>query len=133
MASDFQVFPEKYGNPNERSVEKPEGTSVSFGMSIQGLTEQQRETLGVKQPGVKVYEVEPASFAEDIGLLANDVITAINQQPVATTDDVKRIQNTLKPGDAVAFRVLRGGGQQRGGGQWTTLYLAGTLPHTAQK
>ena len=122
-----QVFPDKYGSPSERSDAKQEGTAVSFGMSIQGLTEQQRETSGLKQGGVKVYEVEAASFAEDIGLQADDVITAINQQPVTSTDDVKRIQGAMKPGDAVAFRVMRRAGQR---GSWNTLYLAGTLPHT---
>ena len=44
-------------------------------------------------------------------------------------DDVKRIQSTLKPGDAVAFRVLRGG---RGQQDWQAVFLARTLPASAQ-
>jgi hypothetical protein len=38
---------------------------------------------------------------------------------------VKRIQTTLKPGEAVAFRVLR---KDRTG--YTPTFLAGTLPTT---
>jgi hypothetical protein len=44
-------------------------------------------------------------------------------------DDVKRIQSTLKPGDAVAFRVLR---KARGAQDWQPVFLAGTLPAGAQ-
>jgi hypothetical protein len=44
---------------------------------------------------------------------------------VRTTDDVKRIQQTLKPGDAVAFKILR----QSGRTEWSPLFLAGTLPN----
>jgi S1-C subfamily serine protease len=54
-----------------------------------------------------------------------DVIVEINRQPVHTTDDVKRIQHELKPGDAVAFRILR----QSGRNEWTPQFLAGSLPN----
>ena len=57
------------------------------------------------------------------------VLTAINRQPVKSVDDVKRIQGTLKPGDAVAFRVLRSAGR---GQEWQPLFLAGTLPNNPQ-
>jgi S1-C subfamily serine protease len=53
------------------------------------------------------------------------VIVEINRQPVHTTDDVKRIQQTIKPGEAVAFRILR----QAGRGEWSPLFLAGSLPN----
>jgi serine protease Do len=82
--------------------------------------------MGLKQSGgVEISEVESNSFAEDIGLLANDVLLSINNQPVNSTDDVKRIQATLKPGDAVAFRIMR---KQGRGGDWQSSFVAGTLP-----
>jgi serine protease Do len=74
---------------------------------------------------VLISSVEENSFSEDIGLRKGDVIVAINRQPVRTTDDVKRIQHTLKPGDAVAFRILR----QAGRGEWTPQFPAGILPN----
>jgi len=124
-----QIFPERFGNPNERESVKPEGTAVSFGMSIVNLSPAWRDNNGLKQNGVRVTEVEPNSFADDIGLLANDVITEVNHQPVTSTDDVKRVQTTLKPGDAVAFRVMRRQQSQQGRGDWQASFLAGTLPN----
>ena len=54
-----------------------------------------------------------------------DVLLEINRQAVNSVDDVKRIQATLKPGDAVAFRVLR----QVARGEWNSIFVAGTLPN----
>ena len=102
-----------------------EGATVSFGMSIVELTAQQRTNLGLKESGgLQVVEVEPDSFAEDVGLLKDDILVSINRKPVNTTEDVKKIQATLKPGQPVAFRVLR----KARGGDWQAAYFAGTLP-----
>ena len=76
--------------------------------------------------GVLISAVEPGSFAEDINLRRGDVPVEINRQPVNTVDDVRRMQNSLKPGDAVAFRVLRQAGR---GGDWQSVFLAGVLPN----
>jgi S1-C subfamily serine protease len=80
--------------------------------------------------GVLVTRVDPASFADDIGIQPGDVITSVNREPVRSVDDLRRIQATLKPGSVVAFRVLRpaprAGG--RGGRTWNTFFPAGTLP-----
>jgi serine protease Do len=58
-----------------------------------------------------------------------DVIVSINRQPVSSVDDVKRIQASIKAGDAVAFRVMRADRRQRPV-EWVSLFLAGTLPST---
>jgi serine protease Do len=122
-----QVFPDRFGNGGGSELQKQEGTSVSFGMSIQNLTGQQRDNLGLKeQGGVQVVEIEPNSFADDIGLLRGDVVLSINHQPVNSTDDVKRVQGALKPGDAVAFRIRRRTAPNSS--NWQSLFLAGTLP-----
>jgi serine protease Do len=119
-----QIFPDRFGNGDAVKPNSEVG-ATSFGMSIKNLTEQWRQNLNLKdKTGVLVDSVEPNSFADDIGLQKNDVIASINQQPVNSTDDVMRIRGTLKPGSAVAFRVLR---QQGRSGQWVTTYLAGTL------
>jgi serine protease Do len=124
-----QIFPDRFANANESAQASPQGTAVSFGMSIQNLTDRQRETFNLKEKGgVQVVDVDANSFAEDIGLIRNDVILSINQKPVNSLEDVKRVQATLKPGDAVAFHILR-----RGNGPdatWQSQYLAGTLPAT---
>jgi S1-C subfamily serine protease len=53
---------------------------------------------------------------------------AINRQPVNSVEDVQKIQGALKPGDAVAFRVMRGLRNSRGEMQWQAVFAAGTLP-----
>jgi S1-C subfamily serine protease len=52
--------------------------------------------------------VEADSFAEEIGVQNGDVIDAINRQPVNSLDDIRKVQEKLKAGDAVAFHVVRG-------------------------
>jgi serine protease Do len=110
--------------------DKNENTSVRFGMGLRSLSDDQRKEMGLEEPGgVQVTTVEDGSFAEEIGIHEKDIIVSLNRQPVKSFEDVKRIQATLKPGSAVAFRVLRAtGGQRRGQVQWVGVYLSGTLP-----
>jgi serine protease Do len=120
-----RVYPGRFG-PAENAEPGPQAeTAVSFGMSLQALTEQRRQALGLKaQGGMEVTDVESNSLAEDIVIQPHDILVAINNKPVASMEDVRRIKATLRPGDAVAFRVLRHGSDN----SWTTLFLAGTLP-----
>jgi serine protease Do len=120
-----KVFPDRFGNGKEEEAGPAEGTQALFGIAIENLTDARRENMGIKQPGVLVGSVEQNSFAEDIDMRKGDVIVEINRQPVHSIDDVKRIQSTLKPGDAVAFRVMR----QTGRGEWSPLFRAGVLPN----
>jgi serine protease Do len=125
-----QIFPERFGGPNDEATSKRDATTMSFGMSIVNLNDRMRQTLGIKQTGgVQVTEVEANSFAEEVSLQPNDVILSINNQAVNSTEDVKRLQQTLKPGDAVAFRILR---RPNRNGEWQSSYVAGTLPNRAK-
>jgi serine protease Do len=111
--------------PEEKSSESAE---VLFGISVRNLTEADREELSYDgEDGVVVTEVEPASFADDIGLRSRDVIVAINREPVASLSDVRAVQETLKPGDDVVFKVMSRAMAGRGA-VWTARYLAGQLP-----
>jgi serine protease Do len=104
-------------------------TAVSFGLQVQNLTDAwRRQRAFTEQGGVLVTRVDGDSFGDDVGLEPNDVITAINRRPVGSVDDVKKIQATLKPGDAVAFRVMRGARTARGAMDWRAVFAAGTLP-----
>jgi serine protease Do len=113
--------------------ETPSGqdaTRAQFGISIRGLNEVERDSVStLAKTGVKVTRVEPASFADDIGMTEGDVIVSINRLPVNSVEDVKKVQSTLKAGAAVAFRILRSGPGMRGrSGEWNSLFLSGTLP-----
>ncbi len=129
-----KIFPNEFGAAPAEETDHSEGAAQArFGVSIQNLTDALRQNMGMKEKtgGVLVQSVEPGSFAEDIGLQRGDVIMSINRRPVNSTEDVKNLQNSLKTGDAVAFRVLRGGAV-RNGAEWQALYLAGTLPSANQ-
>jgi len=104
---------------------------VKFGISIRPTSEEERD-MTPDTHGIAVTRVEPGSFAEDVGLMEKDLVVGINSQQVNSVDDIRKIQATLKPGDAVAFRVVRqivGGGRAKNIQPRTaTMFLSGTLP-----
>jgi len=119
-----KVFADLLGSNEESDQPEKEGTEAKFGITIQNITPEAANRLGLGDvKGVVVTSVDNDSFAEEIGVQRGDVLTQINQQPVLKVDDVLRIQRSLKPKSDVVFLVQR---NQRG--QSATLYLAGTLP-----
>jgi serine protease Do len=102
---------------------------MKFGMSVQALRPADRQAMSFKgSTGVLIASTEPGSFADDIGLQKGDVIVELNRQAVNSPEDIRRIQNSLKPGDSVAFHVMRQAQQRAGGGDWQSLFLAGAVP-----
>ncbi len=126
-----EVFKDRLTEAKGESEEPKQGTEVMFGISVAIISQEQRKQWEFsEQGGVLVTNVEPSSFADDIGLAKGDIIVAINRRPVLSVQDVKLIQRDLKPGADVAFRVMRrlpGAGRQ-GQGQWRSVLLAGVLP-----
>ena len=108
---------------------------AKFGISIRPANDTERENAGLDKGGVVITQVQENSFADEIGLQEKDIVVSINRAPVSTFDDVKSIQQKLKAGDAVAFRVMRpspfaGRNQPRNAPpQYQGQYVAGTLPH----
>ena len=108
---------------------EPEAAQVMFGIEAAEFTAAQREEAGFEgSDGVLVSLVEPASFADDIGMFKDDVIVAINRKPVASVSDIHEIQSKLKPGDDIAVKVMRRRPARNGKFTWETAYLAGVLP-----
>jgi serine protease Do len=107
-----------------------EAQQYKFGIKLHALTDAERSSMELDaKGGLLVQSVDTDSFAEDIGLMEKDVILSINRQPVTSVDDVRRIQGTMKPGDPVAFRVMRPSAGGRGHApQWTTFFVSGALP-----
>ena len=117
--------------PEEAERGCGEATPARFGIAIQNLPQARREAIGFRESGgVLVESVQPGSFADDIGMLPNDIILSINRQAVNTVDDVRRIQTSLKPGQPVALRIMRPNGPLTRSGrppEWAAVFLAGTL------
>jgi serine protease Do len=113
---------------DQETPEQEKPAAVKFGIGISRLSEADRKKAELEaKTGVKVASVDPGSFAEDIGLQEGDIILAINRQDVGTPEDVLHIQQTLKAGQPVAFRVLRSQGQGSAR-QSIRLYVSGRLP-----
>ena len=110
---------------------KAEGTPAKFGISIRSMSPQEKEPLKLgDERGVHVTRVEENSFAAEIGIQEKDIIISVNRQPVTSLDDLRKVQGSLKPGDAVAFRVMRPipGARKGGDAAFQTFFAAGTLP-----
>src|SRR5579862_2158427 len=128
---DRPEFAELHQPPAEAEPVKPEeARQYKFGVKLHALTDSERSAMELEaKGGLVVQSVYADSFAEDVGLMEKDVILSINRQPVASVDDVRKIQGSLKAGDAVAFRVMRPTPGSRGHApQWTTFFVSGALP-----
>ncbi|MCW5978262.1 MAG: Do family serine endopeptidase [Bryobacteraceae bacterium] len=115
----------------QQQQESSEGTEAKFGMYVRNLSAKEREEMSFEgEGGVVVTRVESRSFAEEVGLRERDVIASINRKNISSVDELKSIQDQLKSGDPVAFRVMRAAPDPRGGRtpSWTSTYLAGRLP-----
>jgi serine protease Do len=66
----------------------------------------QQYNLPVRE-GIIVRQVEPGSPAARAGLQLADIITRIDDQPVTTSGDLRRILRTHRPGDPVRLTVVR--------------------------
>ena len=126
IADRAELFAEELGYEEPAESEEEQTSKVDLGISVQNLTEERRAQMQFTEDGgVLVTDVDTASFAEDIGLVVNDIIVAINRKPVESISDVREIRDGLSPGDDVAFKVMRAGP-----GGWATQYVAGVLPET---
>jgi serine protease Do len=116
------VFPNTAG----RVSNAPDDSApAEFGLRVENLTPERAQRVGIEaQKGVLVSEVEPTSFADDIGFTAGDVISEVNGQSVATVDDYRKAVSKLKPGENVVFKVLRHSTQDR----VMTVFLPGVVP-----
>ncbi len=133
IADREELFPDELGFGRGRPREEEESAEVLFGITVQNLTSADRQQWGYKgSGGVLVTEVEPGSFADDIGVRRNDIIVAINRRPVNNTADISELQEGIKPGDDVAVKVMRRT-PGRGEPSWEAHYLADVLPKSSEE
>ncbi|HWF47178.1 MAG TPA: Do family serine endopeptidase [Bryobacteraceae bacterium] len=102
---------------------------AEFGITIMRLTPKDRSDMSITDnSGIKITEVDPGSFGDDLGLQEGDVILSINRIPVTTPEDVKKIGSTLKPGQAVAVHVARASRTAGHSAPAQRIYLSGRVP-----
>jgi serine protease Do len=125
VADRSKIFPQTAQAEEDQPGE--EQTPGEFGLHVEELTPDLARKLGMaKLTGVIVSEVEPASFAEDIGFNRGNVITEINHAPVNSLADYRSQMAKLKPGQDVLFKVAQP--PQGNNGRVLTLFLAGAVP-----
>ena len=128
IADRSELFRDELSAGPEPESSADESAEVLFGISVKNLTDADREQLSYDgEAGVIVTEVEPASFADDIGLQVRDIIVAINREPVSSLRDIRQVQSTLKSGDDVVFKVMSRSMIRGGGADWSPRYPAGQL------
>ena len=122
-----RVFPNMAGRMGDQPGE---AAPSEFGLHVEELTPDRGRRVGVEaQKGVIVSEVEPASFAEDLGFFRGDVITEVNRESINSVSDYRKAVSKLKAGDDVVFKVLR----RQDSDRMLTLYLSGKVPSDGQQ
>ena len=82
-----------------------------LGISVSGLTAEQREQLEVKQNGLLVQDVKPGP-ALDAGIRRGDVILRIQDQVIKDVKQFNDVVKGLPKGKSIAILVQRRGGSQ---------------------
>jgi serine protease Do len=125
VADRSQLFPQTAQDTDQSPDQGDQADK--FGLHVEDLTPDLAHKIGMgKLVGAVVTEVEPASFAEDVGFLRGDVIVEVNHAAITSLADYKAQMAKLKPGDDVLFKIARR--------QDTvlTLFLAGAVPSPQQ-
>ncbi len=126
VADRTKLFPDRTAN-GASSESGP--AALEFGLRLEDLGTDRAKRAGYENmKGALVTEVDPASFAEDIGFVRGDVISEVNHTSVSTVAEYRRLVSGLKQGQDVLFKVQR----RTGNDQFDTVYLAGVVPAPEQ-
>ncbi len=80
-----------------------------LGLTVQNITPQLAESLGLKRPnGVVITSVQPESAAAEAGLRRGDVILEVNRQEIANVDALQNAVKSAKPDSNILFLIRRG-------------------------
>ncbi len=67
---------------------------------------------GVENGGAGVAEVEPGSPADEAGLEVEDIIVALDGEPIESSGDLYGALRDYQPGDAIELTVVRDGSEE---------------------
>jgi serine protease Do len=123
VADRSKIFPPSAQAEEDQPAE--EVTPGELGLHVEEFTPDLSRKLNMaKLTGVIVSQVDPASFADDIGFARGDVITEINHTPINGLSDYRREMAKLKAGQDVLFKIAQRGANDR----VLTVFLAGAVP-----
>ena len=103
VADRSQLFPQTAQDADQAPDQGDQADK--FGLHVEDLTADLAHKIGMgKLVGAVVTEVEPASFAEDVGFTRGDVIVEVNHVAITSLADYKAQMAKLKPGDDVPLQ-----------------------------
>ena len=89
-------------------------TRSQLGVTVQGVTSELAESLGLKEAhGVIVSSVSPGSAAERAGVKRGDVIQSFNGQAVHDTNSLRNRVAEAGPGSTAELVILRDGSEKK--------------------
>jgi len=94
----------------EEAQQGGSGTSEDLGLTVQTLTPELAENLGLDRglKGVVVTQVDPGASAADAGLRRGDVILEVNRTPVKDVAAYRKAVKSSGKGKSLLFLVRRG-------------------------
>jgi serine protease Do len=99
----------KIGEMKDREVVASAPQKGKLGLTVQNITPQLAEGLGLKRAnGVVITSVQPQSTASEAGLRRGDVILEVNRKQIANVDSFQTTVNEAKPDTNMLFLVRRG-------------------------
>lgn len=99
----------KIGELKDQAVVAAAPKKSSLGLTVQDLTPQIAEGLGLKRAeGVVVTSVQPGSPAASAGIRRGDVILELNRKSVSKVDDFQNMLKQAKPETNLLFLLRRG-------------------------
>jgi serine protease Do len=79
-----------------------------LGVGLSDIIPEAAERLGLPSEGVAIVTIDPQSPAARAGLQEEDIITRIDDAPIPTAGELRRVLRDRKPGDTVRITVFRG-------------------------
>jgi len=99
----------KIGELKDEAVVAAAPQTGKLGLTVQNLTPQMAERLGLKETrGVVVTAVDPESPAAQGGLRPGDIVLEANRKAINDAADLRQIVDSAKPGENLLFLVRRG-------------------------
>ncbi len=81
----------------------------ALGVSVVDISESEAQYYGLPQAGVVISKVISGSAAEAAGLESGDIVTAFNDNPIFTSDQLINTIKACKVGDTVKVTIVRDG------------------------
>jgi S1-C subfamily serine protease len=90
----------------EQLIDDGEAVHASLGVNARSVTDGTRD-------GALVLNVEPGSPADAAGIEEEDVVIAVDGEPVGSSEELVVAIDAFNPGDTVTIEIVRGGGTSR--------------------